>query len=194
MRIDFKGKVRIILIPRSLLIILKDYCRKHKIKEGSIFRSRNGRPLDRRNIWAEMKSLCERAMVAASKVFPHNLRHLFARCFYEKERSLWLTDYLRHETTRQAMIWLEEACVKDLELGLVQREEGGSEGKKGNTEQIGKIEDPFTTWPCMYVTDPHLYLYIHNKSITKSHCFQWIFQDFCFFAFFYMISKKTCSF
>ena len=142
-QIDFKGKVRIILIPRSLLIILKDYCRKHKIKEGSIFRSRNGRPLDRRNIWVEMKSLCEKAKVAASKVFPHNLRHLFARCFYEKEHDLArLADYLGHssiETTRRyTMITSEEACAKDLELGLVQREEGISEGKKGNTEQIGK--------------------------------------------------------
>ena len=142
-QIDFKGKVRIILIPRSLLIILKDYCRKHKIKEGSIFRSRNGRPLDRRNIWVEMKSLCEKAKVAASKVFPHNLRHLFARCFYEKEHDLArLADYLGHssiETTRRyTMITSEEACAKDLELGLVQREEGISEGEKGNTEQIGK--------------------------------------------------------
>ena len=149
-RIDFKGKVRIILIPRSLLILLKDYCRKQKIKEGSIFRSRNGRPLDRRNIWTEMKSLCERAKVAASKVFPHNLRHLFARCFYEKEHDLArLADYLGHssiETTRRyTMITSEEACAKDLELGLVQREEGGSEGKKGNMEQKGKIKDPSAT-------------------------------------------------
>ena len=149
-QIDFKGKVRIILIPRSLLIILKDYCRKHKIKEGSIFRSRNGRPLDRRNIWVEMKSLCEKAKVAASKVFPHNLRHLFARCFYEKEHDLArLADYLGHssiETTRRyTMITSEEACAKDLELGLVQREEAISEGEKGNMEQMGKKEDPFTT-------------------------------------------------
>ena len=149
-RIDFKGKVRIILIPRSLLILLKDYCRKQKIRAGSIFHSRNGRPLDRRNIWTEMKSLCERAKVAASKVFPHNLRHLFARCFYEREHDLArLADYLGHssiETTRRyTMITSEEACAKDLELGLVQREEGGSEGKKGNMEQKGKIKDPSAT-------------------------------------------------
>ena len=90
-----------------------------------------------------MKSLCERAKVAASKVFPHNLRHLFARCFYEREHDLArLADYLGHssiETTRRyTMITSEEACAKDLELGLVQREEGGSEGKKGNMEQKGK--------------------------------------------------------
>ena len=144
-RINFKGKVRIILIPRSLLILLRDYCRKQKIRAGSIFRSRNGRPLDRRNIWTEMKSLCERAKVAASKVFPHNLR-----CFYEREHDLArLADYLGHssiETTRRyTMITSEEACAKDLELGLVQREEGGSEGKKGNMEQKGKIKDPSAT-------------------------------------------------
>ena len=97
-----------------------------------------------------MKELCEPARVLPSKVFPHNLRHLFASCFYERERDLVrLADYLRHSsiemTRRYTMITSEEACAKDLELGLVQREEGGSEGKKGNMEQMGKIEDPFTT-------------------------------------------------
>lgn len=135
-RIDFKGKVRIILIPRSLLIVLRDYCRKRKIRAGSIFCSRNGKPLDRRNIWAEMKTLCEKARVAATKVFPHNLRHLFAKCFYEKEHDLArLADYLGHssiETTRRyTMITSEEACAKDLELGLVQNGDLRLTGKEG---------------------------------------------------------------
>lgn len=135
-RIDFKGKVRIILIPRSLLIVLRDYCRKRKIRAGSIFCSRNGRPLDRRNIWAEMKELCRKARVAATKVFPHNLRHLFARCFYEKYHDLArLADYLGHssiETTRRyTMITSEEACAKDLELGLVQTGDLRTVGKEG---------------------------------------------------------------
>ena len=142
-RIDFKGKVRIILIPRSLLIVLRDYCRKRKIREGSIFCSRNGRPLDRRNIWVEMKMLCEKARVAATKVFPHNLRHLFARCFYEKEHDLArLADYLGHssiETTRRyTMITSEEACAKDLELGLVQNDRSLLTGKEGHRGQKGK--------------------------------------------------------
>lgn len=135
-RIDFKGKVRIILIPRSLLIVLRDYCRKRKIRAGSIFCSRNGKPLDRRNIWAEMKTLCEKARVAATKVFPHNLRHLYAKCFYEKEHDLArLADYLGHssiETTRRyTMITSEEACAKDLELGLVQNGDLRLTGKEG---------------------------------------------------------------
>jgi len=142
-RIDFKGKVRIVLIPRSLLIVLRDYCRKRKIRAGSIFCSRSGRPLDRRNIWAEMKMLCRRARVAATKVFPHNLRHLFARCFYEKEHDLArLADYLGHssvETTRRyTMITSEEACAKDLELGLVQNEDQIPAGKEGHRGQKGK--------------------------------------------------------
>ena len=142
-RIDFKGKVRIILLPRSLLIVLRDYCRKRKIRAGSIFCSRNGRPLDRRNIWAEMKKLCGQARVAATKVFPHNLRHLFARCFYEKEHDLArLADYLGHssiETTRRyTMITSEEACAKDLELGLVQNEDPIPAGKEGHRGQKGK--------------------------------------------------------
>ena len=171
-RIDFKGKVRIILIPRSLRIILKDYCRKHKIKEGSIFRSRNGRPLDRRNIWTEMKSLCEKAKVAASKVFPHNLRHLFARCFYEKEHDLArLADYLGHssiETTRRyTMITSEEACAKDLELGLVQREEAISEGEKGNMEQMGKRRIRLRHNVYYVITNPPLYSYIYITILTR---------------------------
>lgn len=134
-QIDFKGKVRVILLPNSLLTVLRDYCRKRKIRSGSIFLSKNGRPLDRRNIWADMKKLCERAKVAASKVFPHNLRHLFARCFYEKENNLArLADYLGHssiETTRRyTMITSEEACAKNLELGLIQNEESGSPVKE----------------------------------------------------------------
>jgi len=150
-RIDFKGKVRIILLPRSLLIVLRDYCRKRKIREGSIFCSRNGRPLDRRNIWAEMKGLCGRARVAATKVFPHNLRHLFARCFYEREHDLArLADYLGHssiETTRRyTMITSEEACASDLELGLVQNDEPILVGKEGYGGTKGqKIKNPSVT-------------------------------------------------
>ena len=148
--IYFKGKQRVILMARSLVIFLRDYCRRNRITSGIIFATKNGNPVDRRNIWVEMKELCEPARVLPSKVFPHNLRHLFARCFYERERDLVrLADYLGHssiETTRRyTMITSEEACAKDLELGLVQREEGGSEGKKGNMEQKGKIKDPSAT-------------------------------------------------
>lgn len=123
-RIHFKGKVRVILLPRALTIFLRDYCRKMRITHGSIFITRSGGPVDRRNIWTEMKALCKLARVPASKVFPHNLRHLFARCFYERERDLnRLADYLGHssiETTRRyTMITSREACEGQLRLGLI---------------------------------------------------------------------------
>lgn len=123
-RIDFKGKQRLIVLPRALTVLLSDYCRKECIREGSIFITRSGRPVDRKNVWAEMKKLCHAAGVLPSKVFPHNLRHLFATCFYEKERDLLrLADYLGHssvETTRRyTMISSAEACERQMDLGLV---------------------------------------------------------------------------
>lgn len=123
-RIDFKGKIRMIILPRFLTVVLKDYCRRMGIKQGIIFLTRNGKPVDRRNVWREMKGICERARVMASKVFPHNLRHLFARCFYEKEKDLTrLADYLGHssvETTRRyTMLSSREACERQLDLGLL---------------------------------------------------------------------------
>lgn len=126
--IQFKGKQRIILIPRSLEMILKDYCRKKRIQSGCIFCTRSGKPVDRKNIWSEMKKLCKKAKVAESKVFPHNLRHLFARCFYEKEKDLVrLADYLGHssiETTRRyTMMTSEEVCQKTLKLDLFYEED-----------------------------------------------------------------------
>ena len=104
-RIHFKNKERIILIPKSLRKLLRTYCNKRGIKSGTIFTGRSGNALDRRWIWAQMKKLCDGAGVLASKVFPHSLRHLFARCYYEKEKDLVrLADYLGHsslETTRR---------------------------------------------------------------------------------------------
>ena len=123
-RIQCKGKERIILLPQSLVKLLKDYCRRLGIRTGSIFITRSGKPVDRRNVWAEMKALCEKAGVEAAKVFPHNLRHFFARCFYEKEKNLVrLADYLGHssvETTRRyTMTAVTEKCRRQLELGLL---------------------------------------------------------------------------
>lgn len=78
-----KGRYRTILLPRRLCEKLLHYCRDRGIAHGSIFVTRSGKPLNRSNIWAMMKALCRKAQVSAGKVFPHNLRHLFARCFYE---------------------------------------------------------------------------------------------------------------
>ena len=137
-RISCKGKIRVILLPLSLVRCLKVYCRKRKMRTGSIFVTRKGRPIDRRNIWREMKNLCQIAGVQASKVFPHNLRHLFARCYYEKERDLVrLADFLGHssiETTRRyTMISSMEACLKQLELGLLL---GRKKKKRHNTDYV----------------------------------------------------------
>lgn len=122
--INFKGKVRSIILPDSLISLLIDYCRNMRIETGSIFITRSGKPVDRRNVWAEMKKLCRKAGIAESKGFPHNLRHLFACSYYKKEKDIIrLADYLGHsnvETTRRyTMISSMEACRKQLELGML---------------------------------------------------------------------------
>ena len=102
--ITLKGKSRTALLPRDLKNRLLNYAAKHGIQSGPIFRTRSGRPLDRSNICHDMKRLCSAARVDPAKVFPHNLRHLFARRFYAVEKNLaHLADILGHsslETTR----------------------------------------------------------------------------------------------
>ena len=105
-RINFKAKERVILIPERLRAELKSYCRKHDIKGGSIFITRNGRPVNRKNIWAEMKSLCIKAGVMPEKAYPHNLRHLFARTFYKLTKDLInLADILGHSSIEVTRIY-----------------------------------------------------------------------------------------
>ena len=102
--ISLKGKIRTILLPGKLCRKLLKYARKQKIASGEIFLTRNEKGISRRQIWAEMKALCDKAGVAPSKVFPHNLRHLFAKTFYRVCRDVArLADVLGHssiETTR----------------------------------------------------------------------------------------------
>lgn len=102
--IRLKGKTRVILIGGKLRKALKDYLRRNGIESGPVFITKNGNPLDRSNIWKMMKSLCKGAGVARQKVFPHNLRHLFARCFYKIDKDIArLADILGHssiDTTR----------------------------------------------------------------------------------------------
>lgn len=99
-----KSKNRTILVPGKLKKRLLNYCKRKGIKNGAIFITRGGKPLDRSNIWAQMKKLCEEAGVNPTKVFPHNLRKLFARTFYGIEKDIAkLADILGHgslETTR----------------------------------------------------------------------------------------------
>ena len=80
--INLKGKMRVVIIPSELCKMLKGYAAEQKISSGSVFITKTGKPLDRSNIWKLMKTLCESANVARDKVFPHNLRHLFARTYY----------------------------------------------------------------------------------------------------------------
>ena len=103
-KVQCKGKQRIIFIPDKLRIYLLDYCRRKQIGKGTIFITRSGRPMNRVNVWTEMKGLCEAAGVEWMKVYPHNLRHLFARTCYRQYKDIaYLADILGHssiETTR----------------------------------------------------------------------------------------------
>jgi site-specific recombinase XerD len=105
-----KGKTRTVLLPSKLKPALLAYARKHGISSGYIFISRSGRPLDRSNIWADMKKLCKAAGVEQSKVFPHNLRHLFARTFYALEKDIVrLADLLGHSSVNTTRIYTMES-------------------------------------------------------------------------------------
>ncbi len=122
--VSLKGKVRTILIPRPLAKKLKRYAEKRGIEQGEIFITRTGRSLGRKQIWAELKALCGAAGVEESKVYPHNLRHLFARTFYKACRDVAkLADVLGHSsinTTRIYLISTGEEHLRQLErLGLV---------------------------------------------------------------------------
>ena len=105
--IHLKGKIRTILLPGKLRRKLLQYARKNKIASGEIFLTRSGRGLSRKQIWAEMKALCREAGVAPTKVFPHNLRHLFARTFYKVCRDVAkLADILGHSSIETTRIYL----------------------------------------------------------------------------------------
>ena len=105
--VRLKGKTRVILICGKLRRALEDYLRRRGIGSGPVFVTRSGRPLDRSNIWKMMKALCRRAGVAPGKVFPHNLRHLFARCFYTASKDIaQLADVLGHSSINTTRIYL----------------------------------------------------------------------------------------
>ena len=122
--ISLKGKIRSILIPGKLRRKLLKYAQKQHIPSGEIFLTGRGRSLTRRQIWAEMKGLCQAAGVAATKVFPHNLRHLFAVTFYRACKDVArLADVLGHcsiNTTRVYLISTGQEHAEQLDrLGLV---------------------------------------------------------------------------
>ncbi len=105
--VSLKGKTRTVFIVKNLQKKLLCYIRDQKIEKGSVFVTRSGKPVNRTNIWREMKNLCERAGVNPNKVFPHNLRHLFARTFYGIEKDIAkLADILGHSSINTTRIYI----------------------------------------------------------------------------------------
>ena len=122
--VDCKGKRRTILIPKKLRKRLLAYCEEANITSGSVFVTKNGKPLNRSNIWKELQRLCDDAGVERRKVFPHNFRHLFAVTFYRMEKDIAkLADLLGHASVNTTRIYIMESGAeheRQLEkLGLV---------------------------------------------------------------------------
>ena len=105
--VSLKGKTRSVFIVKELQKKLLRYAAEQKIHSGCIFITRTGKPISRTNIWREMKGLCEQAGVNPQKVFPHNLRHLFARIFYGIEKDIAkLADILGHSSINTTRIYI----------------------------------------------------------------------------------------
>ena len=105
-----KGKTRTVFLPGKLQKLLLKYAKERGIPSGPVFVTRSGKPLDRSNIWKDMKALCDAADVAPSKVFPHNLRHLFARTYYQLEKDIVrLADILGHSSVNTTRIYTMES-------------------------------------------------------------------------------------
>ena len=105
-----KGKRRTVFYPRQLCIILENYAKKEKIKNGAVFVTKKGSPVHRSNIWKSMKKMCKDAGVSDKKVFPHNLRHLFARAYYSTYKDISrLADLLGHSNVNTTRIYTMES-------------------------------------------------------------------------------------
>lgn len=105
-----KGKRRTVFLPDKLRRLLRQYMQKQTNTAGAVFVTQRGKPLDRSNIWRDMKKLCESAGVEPGKVFPHNLRHLFARTYYSMEKDLSrLADILGHSSVNTTRIYTAES-------------------------------------------------------------------------------------
>ena len=118
-KIHNKGKTRMIPLTKELGQKLLNYAMKCKITQGAVFITKTGKSIDRSNFWKEIKSLCKKAGVEVEKGFPHNFRHLFARCFYELDRDIvGLASILGHssiETTRGYTITPYKKFIRKLE-------------------------------------------------------------------------------
>ena len=112
-RVFCKGKIRRIFIISALRKKLLEFIKSNNISQGPIFITRTGKPMNRSNIWREMKALCAAAGVSAEKVFPHNFRHLFARTFYEMEKDIAkLADILGHSSINTTRIYIVTTGVE----------------------------------------------------------------------------------
>ncbi len=119
-----KNKSRVVLVPKKLRAALLDYIKRTGITRGMIFVTRSGRAVDRGNVWAQMKALCTTARVKSSKVFPHNLRKLFAAVFYSMDKDIAkLADVLGHSSVNTTRIYIATSGREHLKrldsLGLV---------------------------------------------------------------------------
>lgn len=122
--VSLKGKTRTVILPAKLCQELIHYAEAEKITSGSLFITRNGKPLDRSNIFHSMKKLCEYAGIDPEKVFPHNLRHLFAVTYYNAERDVChLADILGHSNINTTRIYTVVSCEEQErqinKLGLI---------------------------------------------------------------------------
>lgn len=131
--INCKGKMRTAFLPAALCKLLKEYVAKYGIKKGSVFVTRTGKPVDRSNIWAQMKELCKDAGIEREKVFPHNLRHLFARTYYGAQKDIVrLADILGHSSVNTTRIYtMESGSIhkKQIEnLGLILQDNADRNG------------------------------------------------------------------
>ena len=122
--VRLKGKIWVILLPAKLCRKLQKYARKQKTTSGEIFLTKSGKPMNRRQIWAEMKALCRWAKVEPTRVFPHNLRHLFATAYYWITRDIAkLADILGHSSIETTRIYLKTSGMEHRQqleqLGLI---------------------------------------------------------------------------
>ena len=107
--INCKGKLRQVFLPNKLCQMLRKFANETKIQSGAVFVTKNGIPIDRSNIWSDMKKLCKIANVSQKKVTPHNLRHLFARTYYNVQKDIvHLADILGHSNVNTTRIYTME--------------------------------------------------------------------------------------
>lgn len=123
-RVTLKGKTRAVILPAALCRELRRYVHARRIRNGSVFVTSGGRPVDRSNVFREMKALCAQARVDPRKVFPHNLRHLFACTYYQAEKDIsHLADLLGHSSINTTRIYLVKSSAEQARrlehLGLV---------------------------------------------------------------------------